>query len=94
LEIHEFQEMMRRLYYHKDSKRGVHGMYVWLIEEVAELGQALQAENKVALEDEFADVLAWLSSLANVAGCDLERATLQKYNGRCPKCRHEPCVCR
>jgi NTP pyrophosphatase (non-canonical NTP hydrolase) len=85
--------MMRKLYYHKDSRRGVNGTYIWLIEEIAELGQALQAENKAAVEDEFADVLAWLSSLANVAGYDLEKVALQKYNGQCPKCHREPCVC-
>ncbi|MEM3737510.1 MAG: MazG nucleotide pyrophosphohydrolase domain-containing protein [Candidatus Bathyarchaeia archaeon] len=93
MHIHEFQNMMRRIYYSKDSKRGVNGTYVWLIEEVAELGKALQGESKVALEDEFADVLAWLSSLANLAGCDLEAAALRKYDGKCPRCRREPCHC-
>jgi len=43
--------------------------------------------------DEFADVLAWLASLANVVGIDLEKAAMTKYDGKCPKCQKSPCQC-
>jgi NTP pyrophosphatase (non-canonical NTP hydrolase) len=89
----EFQGMMQRLYFHKDSKRGTEGTYDWLVDEVKELGEALHVDDKVALENEFADVIAWLASLANVVGVDLEKAALVKYNDRCPKCGHSPCQC-
>ena len=93
MQISEFQEMMRRIYFHRDSKRGVAGTYDWLVDEVEELGEAVKEENKEALEDEFADVLAWLASLANVVNIDLERAAITKYNNKCPKCGKSPCQC-
>jgi len=89
----EFQKIMHQLYYHRDSKRGVEGTYDWLVSEVEELGEALKANDKKALEDEFADVIAWLASLANITGIDLEKAALDKYDNKCPKCRHSPCQC-
>jgi len=93
MHIREFQEMMKRLYFHRDSKRGVAGTYDWLVEEVEELGEALRAADKKALEDEFADVIAWLASLANVTNVDLEKAALNKYDNKCPKCGQSPCRC-
>jgi len=85
--------MMRRLYFHRDSKRGVAGTYEWLVDEVKELGDALNTSDKEELEKEFADVVAWLASLANVTDVDLERAPVAKYNNKCPKCGRSPCGC-
>ena len=93
MHIHEFQKIMRRIYFHRDSKRGLEGTFDWLVGEVKELGEALKKDDKKALEDEFADVIAWLASLANVTKVDLERAALNKYDDECPKCRHSPCQC-
>ena len=84
---------MHQLYYHRDSKRGVKGTYDWLVSEMEELGEALKTNEKRALEDEFADVIAWLASLANITGIDLEKVALNKYDNKCPKCRHSPCQC-
>lgn len=84
---------MRRIYFHRDFKRGIKGTYNWLVDEVKELGEALQADDKIALENEFADVIAWLASLANIANVDLEKAALKKYDNKCPKCGHLPCQC-
>jgi NTP pyrophosphatase (non-canonical NTP hydrolase) len=84
---------MYRLYFHKDSKRGALGTYNWLLDEVKELGEALKVNDKKALEDEFADVIAWLASLANVVDVDLEKAALNKYADKCPKCKCSPCQC-
>ena len=94
MQINEFQEMMRRLYFHRDSERGVKGTYDWLVEEVEELREALEEGNKEATEKEFADVIAWLASLANVTGINLEKAALEKYNNKCPKCHQSPCNCK
>ena len=91
--VHEIQNMMRRIYFRRDSKRGAEGTYRWLREEIDELGEAMQNSNKKALEDEFADVIAWLASLANILKIDLEKATLRKYNNCCPKCLSSPCEC-
>lgn len=93
MQIHEFQEMMKRLYFKRDSERGVNGTYNWLVDEVAELGEELEGTDKEATEKEFADVIAWLASLANIMGIDLEKAAFNKYNNKCPKCQHSPCQC-
>ena len=93
LHIREFQEMMRRLYFHRDSERGVKGTFDWLVDELGELGEALKGNDREATEREFADVIAWLASLANITGIDLERAASNKYSGKCPKCQQSPCQC-
>ena len=93
MHIHEFQRMMRRIYFHRDSKRGIEGTYDWLVDELKELGKSLRTNDKKALENEFADVIAWLASLANVSNVDLEKAALNKYDNKCPKCGHSPCQC-
>lgn len=93
MQVQEFQAMMKRLYFHRDSKRGIEGTYDWLKDEVEELGDALKGKDKKALEKEFADVIAWLASLANITDIDLEKAALDKYANKCPKCGRSPCHC-
>jgi NTP pyrophosphatase (non-canonical NTP hydrolase) len=85
--------MMRRIYFHRDSERGVIGTCNWLADEVEELKVALKTGDRKAVMGEFADVLAWLASLANVADIDLETAATSKYNDKCPKCKKSPCEC-
>lgn len=93
MEINEFQNMMKQLYFHRDSKRGKIGTLNWLIDEVEELREALKEDDLKAIEKEFADVLAWLASLANIVNIDLEKAVLSKYANKCPKCGLSPCDC-
>ena len=85
--------MMKRLYFHRDSERGVKGTYEWLADELQELYEALEEGDKEASEKEFADVIAWLASLANITGIDLEKAAVNKYSDKCPKCQQSPCHC-
>jgi len=91
--IHEFQNMMRQIYFHRDSERGTTGTYKWLVDEVKELEEAIGTQDAKAIMDEFADVLAWLASLANIVDIDLEKAATWKYDGTCPKCHKSPCQC-
>ncbi len=93
MHIREFQQLMRRLYFQRDSERGIKGIYDWLVDEVEELREALEKGDEEETKKEFADVIAWLSSLANIAGIDLEEAAIEKYNGKCPKCGNSPCQC-
>jgi NTP pyrophosphatase (non-canonical NTP hydrolase) len=93
MHIIEFQNMMRRIYFHRDSERGTDGTLEWLVDEVEELREALNEKDTESIENEFADVLAWLASLANVVDINLEKATLSKYDNRCPKCGLSPCEC-
>jgi NTP pyrophosphatase (non-canonical NTP hydrolase) len=93
MQIREFQEMMKQLYLKRDFERGVEGTFNWLVDEVAELGQELKSCNREATEKEVADVIAWLASLANIIGIDLEKVAVDKYNYKCPKCQNLPCSC-
>ena len=94
MHISEFQKMMRQLYFERDSKRGIEGTLDWLEDEVEELREALEEGDMKAAEKEFADVLAWLASLANVVDVDLEKAAISKYPNKCPKCGYSPCNCK
>jgi NTP pyrophosphatase (non-canonical NTP hydrolase) len=51
---------------------------MWFIEEVGELATALASGDKANQAEEFADVLAWLCTLANISDIDLEKA-IEKY---------------
>jgi NTP pyrophosphatase (non-canonical NTP hydrolase) len=93
LRIKEFQNLIENIYFEKDSQRGVMGTFAWFVEEVGELSRELRScKDKKALQDEFADVLAWLSTLASLAKIDLEEAVMKYING-CPKCQQIPCIC-
>src|SRR5947208_11970560 len=89
----EFQGRIKDLFGDKDRKRGVEGTFMWFMEEVGELSAALRGGSKEELALEFADVLAWLATLANVVGVDLEEAVRKKYAGSCPGCGKSPCAC-
>ena len=61
---------------------------------VGELAAALRGhESTEHTAAEFADVLAWLATLANIAGVDLDEAVRRKYGAGCPECRRTPCAC-
>ena len=93
MQIQEFQRLIEAVYYEKDSARGLAGTHMWFCEEVGELTRALRRETREELEGEFADVLAWLASLASIAGIDLEEAARKKYERGCPRCEATPCAC-
>ena len=79
LSLAEFQQHIRDRYYQTDSARGTPATFMWLIEEVGELATALHGDNQDNLEEEFADVLAWLCTLANINNVDLAEAVRKKY---------------
>src|SRR5436853_6781302 len=91
--LREWQQLIHKVYDAKDSRRGVEGTFMWFMEEVGELSAALRGGDHAEQELEFADVLAWLATLANIAGVDLAAAMQKKYGGGCPGCRLSPCVC-
>jgi len=45
------------------------------------------------LAEEFADVIAWLTTIANVVEIDLAAAIQKKYGEGCPGCKKLVCVC-
>ena len=91
--LSDFQSLIREMYLEKDLARGVDGTFMWLMEEVGELAAALRAGTQEAKAEEFADVLAWLATIANVAGVDLSEAVSRKYGSGCPGCGQLVCTC-
>jgi NTP pyrophosphatase (non-canonical NTP hydrolase) len=89
----ELQKLIRDTYGAKDAGRGVEGTFMWFMEEVGELSAALRSGSPRERAQEFADVLAWLATLANIAGVDLSEAVLAKYGAGCPGCGQRPCQC-
>ena len=91
--LDELQSLIDRMYSRKDEARGVEGTFMWLMEEIGELSSALREGPKDELAREFADVLAWLATLANVAGISLTDAIHEKYGHGCPGCGAMVCEC-
>jgi len=81
LTLRQFQEFIRRHYYARDSQRGTPGTFMWFMEEVGELASALAGGDPDEKVEEFADVLAWLCTLANINDVDLAKA-VEKYTVR------------
>ena len=78
MHLSEFQQLVSEKYERRDRERGTAATFMWFIEEVGELATALASGDQKSKEQEFADVLAWLCTLANISEVDLEKAC-QKY---------------
>jgi NTP pyrophosphatase (non-canonical NTP hydrolase) len=87
MDIRAFQQLIADRYQQRDAERGTPKTFMWFVEEVGELATAL-ADEKTTLkekEEEFADIVAWLCTLANINGVDLEKACIEKYKINQPK---------
>jgi len=80
MNISEFQRLIAQKYKKRDQQRGIPATFMWFIEEVGELATALASGDPDNKHEEFADVFAWLCTLANISDVDLERAC-SKYTG-------------
>jgi NTP pyrophosphatase (non-canonical NTP hydrolase) len=93
VDLNQYQELVKKNYFKKDSKRGLDKTFNWLIEEIGELSRAIRKGNKEKIKEEFADCLAWLLSVGTILGIDAE-AAMKKYENGCPKCGKMPCECK
>ncbi len=93
IKLSEFQQLIRDMYLEKDLARGVDGTFMWFMEEVGELASALRNGTHEERLGEFADVIAWLTTIANVVGVDLTEAIQLKYGSGCPGCQQFVCAC-
>lgn len=83
LTISAFQKHIATRYESADRARGTPGTWLWFSEEIGELARALaRKENQENIEEEFADVFAWLCTLANINDVDLAAAVEKKYLGK------------
>jgi NTP pyrophosphatase (non-canonical NTP hydrolase) len=81
LTIAAFQKHISDKYEKVDRERGSAKTFLWFIEEVGELATALNGNDRENLQEEFADVLAWLCTLANINDISLADAAADKYLG-------------
>lgn len=93
ISLNDLQALIREMYFEKDQARGLEGTFLWFAEEVGELATSLRNGSHEERLGEFADVLAWLTTMANVAGIDLSEAIAKKYGSGCPGCRKFVCTC-
>ena len=91
--VGEFQRAIARIFGARDRARGQARNFMWLTEEVGELSRALAHQSRERQAQEFADVFAWLCTLADGAGIDLAAAAWERYGQGCPRCRATPCAC-
>ena len=93
LHLKEFQELIHKTYYERDSKREPVKNVLKLMEEMGEFAEALLKKDPKKIEEESADLLAWIASLLNIYNVDLEKAVMEKYGEGCPRCKKIPCEC-
>lgn len=92
MDLDDFQRVIDATFGQRDRARGVPSSVAWLAEEVGELAQSVRKGSHDQQVHEFADVLAWLASLANQLGVNLSEAS-QRYASGCPRCASTPCHC-
>lgn len=93
MQLAELQRLMATTYGVRDRARGRDATVAWLAEEVGELARAVRKGTRAEQEHELGDVLAWLASLAEQLGIELEAAAAARYAGGCPSCGARPCAC-
>ncbi len=74
MEISALQQLVKDRYFKTDSERGIYHTALWFHEEVGELSSAIASGDKENAKEEFADVLMWLLTLANIMEIDMEDA--------------------
>ena len=90
--LSSFQEQIDAIYGSRNTRRGVEGVVLHLVEELGELARSIRREDRRRQKEELGDLLTWVSSLASVLGISLEEA-VQRYSEACPYCAAKPCTC-
>lgn len=92
VDLRQLQSVIEQTYGVRDAERGVAPTVAWLVEELGELAQAVRKGTRAEIEHEFADVVAWVATLANQLDVDLTEV-IDRYRDGCPKCGAIPCGC-
>lgn len=93
MKLDDLQLLIEKMYSEKDRRRGAAATFLWFSEEVGELAAAIREGTPEEKAAEFADVLAWLVTLANITDVDLTAAVKKKYGEGCPGCERMVCCC-
>lgn len=84
LTFKDFQALIYERYFETDNARGAGNTFLWLAEEFGELAEAIGRHERgdgdpANLAEEFADLLAWIATMANITDVDLAAAIHDKY---------------
>jgi NTP pyrophosphatase (non-canonical NTP hydrolase) len=82
MEISALQALVKERYFKTDNERGIFHTALWFHEEVGELSSAIASGDKENAKEEFADVLMWLMTLANLMEVDMEDAVESYLNNK------------
>ena len=74
MEIAALQKIVKDRYFATDNARGIYHTALWFHEEVGELSSAIANGDIENAKEEFADVLMWLLTLANILNIDMEES--------------------
>ena len=80
MEISALQKIVKDRYFETDNARGIYHTALWFHEEVGELSSAIASGDKENAKEEFADVLMWLLTLANLLNVDMEEVIKEYLN--------------
>ena len=80
MEISALQKIIKERYFKTDNERGLYHTALWFHEEVGELSSAMASGDKQNAKEEFADVLMWLLTLANLMEVDMEEVVMDYLN--------------
>ena len=80
MEISALQKIIKERYFKTDNERGLYHTALWFHEEVGELSSAMASGDKQNAKEEFADVLMWLLTLANLMEVDMEEVVTDYLN--------------
>jgi NTP pyrophosphatase (non-canonical NTP hydrolase) len=92
MDLAGLQDVIARTYLDRDRARGLDGTFRWFVEEVGELARSFRMDDRDHTLHELGDVIAWLTSVANLAGLSMEEAAARYAKG-CPRCGQIPCAC-
>lgn len=79
MELSELMERIREKYGELDRKSGSLFLLAVFFEEAGELAEAVRKENLAGVEEELADCLFMVLSMANYYGIDVEKRLVEKY---------------
>ena len=82
MDIRDFQKLINDTYGKRDRQRGTSATFMWFMEEVGELATALHGTDQANKMEEFADVFAWLCTLANINDVDIDEACRKYTEGK------------
>ncbi len=87
MELSELMLKIKERYYKTDLKSGALFLLAVFFEEAGELAEAIRKSEKRSIEEELADCLFMVLSLANYFGVDVEERLIEKYMKNDPSSR-------